>query len=232
MVQKSGRTFKRTRGKKYIFTKDQTAAIKFLAKKSTMAIAETKYPTYVVGSSAANIDNVSLAYNLLYPISQGDGSGPGQAVLDGTSMFLKSIHLKGWLIGGTGTANDKFLRMTIIRTKKNLSNTYTSGTIFTASDVFVSNTTTYMPNAVVDTHKVDLLYDHIYKVPGQAFAAQLKQQSFDIKINPNRKEQWDTDNGVHLKYGDYYLVLWAYDVGGLTVPITFGYSMTAAIKDV
>lgn len=152
-------------------------------------------------------DDFCYAQNLNFFIQQGQTSEQ----LIGEKLFLKNIHLKGWLssVNNATASNEPLMyRLLLIRSKKPLITT--SGTI-TATDVFRS-TVDLSSNAHVDMHKVDIIRDIRGKIPMPRLANTTDSIAFDLNVKINKSHTFDSDNSGYFKDKNYYLVYTAYKV--------------------
>lgn len=193
-----------------------------VAKKAVMQVAETK--SYLNNnSSSVLLDNTTYATNLIYGMSQGTTA----ETYIGEKIHLQSIRLKGFLYTSITSANTKMFRITVIRTKKALTSSSSFAAI-TGTDVY--RPYSFIPQAHVDLHKVDSLYDRIYTLQPQ-ISSGVVQQPFDIRVKINRKETWDADNSGYLKNKNYYLVVTGYDTSGASYPVSCVCEWAVNFKD-
>jgi len=211
--------------------------VSYPAKKAMTAIAKSvlnkETETKSMLKKSLNIQHFPdtvYALNLNAPLLQGISS---EQVI-GEKIHLKNIHLKLLItaINSTGASNQNLIfRTLVVRTKKALTVTQSSVAF---DDIFRGGTESPTFDraslAMVDLHRVDLLYDktHVFSQPNQANVDVEKPVDIQIKINKNH--MIDTDNGSYFKDKNYYLIttchkndLTAVNVGLLNVAWTLNF---------
>lgn len=167
--------------------------------------SETK--SYLDNVSGQNLYNDFVyAQNLNYGISQGVNSEQ----IIGEKLFVKNIRVKGQvtsLCGTTPSNGQLAYRVLIVRTKKALTSSWSAVTF---SDIFRGSTTAVASRAMVDLHKVDVIYDKtkIIGQPNNSAVAMMSHVDFNIKINKNHF--CDQDNSGYFKDKNYYLIITAH----------------------
>lgn len=220
---------KKTYKKKTLgLTATQKKAVTILAKKATMGVAETK--SYLNVHSQSMFSDLVYAHNIMFPIAQGSNS---ENVI-GEKFFLKNIRLRGLLQSSNGTtpSNEKlFVRLALIRTKKNLT---ASASSITSTDVYRAPVSTYIASqAFLDLHKIDVVCERKFTVEQPQFDAISTGTAFDINCQINKTLFFDQDNSGYLKDKNYYVIFTCHKSGGASATIgTIRYQYMINYKDV
>lgn len=195
-----------------------------IARNVALKAAETKSFISNVSGGSQTQDAV-VATNLIYSIGQGVTA---ESVI-GEKVFIKNIHLKGYF--NTDTTNDAActLRCALVRTKKALTNSRAS---ITVTDAFRTNVTNEAALGHFDLHKVDVLWDKMYKVGIPNISGLSMTQAFDFNVPINKTHYFDADNSGYFKDKNYYLIVTAYkEKFGTVTPGFMSLQWTVNFKD-
>lgn len=178
----------------------QKKAVTAIAKKATLKVAETKSSISIRLADLFN--DLVYAQNLNFHLAQGQTA----ETIVGEKLYLKNIYIKGrfysYNTAGAGNSN-LHCRLMVIRTKKALTNTFSS---ITYDDVFRGSTTEIAESGFPDLHKVDVIKDVTYKIPMANISTEGTSTSFTHNLKINKTLFFDTDNGGYFKDKNYYLI--------------------------
>jgi len=202
-------------------SKPQVKAVKQIAKKTTLQVAETKV--------YQNHDQLSLTSdfwqvrNLIYPMSQGTTS----VNVIGEKIHLKSINLRCvYRTESARTDQIQFIRCALIKSKHDYTNT---SSVVTSTELVKSPTANSPVCDIFDYHKITVLrqYKRVLTPQTTKGAACI----FDFNVPINKTEYFQVDNGGYLKYGNYYLVAMATDASGINTCGQFIFNWNVNFKD-
>lgn len=184
-----------------------------IAKDITIKQAEVKTAlNYWAGQSVP--DGLCRSFNLCYFMSQGSQASN----FIGEKIRIKNIVIKGFTrsqISTSGNYQPKYLRLMIIKTKKQL--TSGSATDIALTDVYRNSEAN--PNIDhIDPSKVDLLYDKTLRLVPVLNATEVSQH-YTIDLPVNRVENYDADTSGFFKKQSYYFLMHCFDGNGLYAPL-------------